>query len=73
MGISASDGLMSYPRHLLDVFNSSVEMHLEYSTAQADWTSERVSEVRYILTFDPAQKYYSKVIHRKEVTHSNGQ
>ena len=22
---------------------------------------------------DPAQKYYSKVIHRKEVTHSNGQ
>ena len=27
----------------------------------------------YILTFDPAQKYYSKVIHRKEVTHSNGQ
>ena len=21
----------------------------------------------------PAQKYYSKVIHRKEVTHSNGQ
>ena len=29
--------------------------------------------VCYILTFDPAQKYYSKVIHRKEVTHSNGQ
>ena len=27
----------------------------------------------YILTFDPAKKYYSKVIHRKEVTHSNGQ
>ena len=27
----------------------------------------------YILTFDPAQKYYSKVIHQKEVTHSNGQ
>ena len=27
----------------------------------------------YILTFDPAQKCYSKVIHRKEVTHSNGQ
>ena len=27
----------------------------------------------YILTFDLAQKYYSKVIHRKEVTHSNGQ
>ena len=27
----------------------------------------------YILTFNPAQKYYSKVIHRKEVTHSNGQ
>ena len=27
----------------------------------------------YILTFDPAQKYYSKVIHRKEMTHSNGQ
>ena len=26
-----------------------------------------------ILTFDPAQKYYSKVIHRKEVKHSNGQ
>ena len=25
----------------------------------------------YILTLDPAQKYYSKVIHRKEVTHSN--
>ena len=31
------------------------------------------SYVCYILTFDPAQKYYSKVIHRKEVTHSNGQ
>ena len=30
-------------------------------------------EICYILTFDPAQKYYSKVIHRKEVTHSNGQ
>ena len=27
----------------------------------------------YILTFDPAQKCYSKVIHRKELTHSNGQ
>ena len=27
----------------------------------------------YILTFDPAQKYYYKVIHRKQVTHSNGQ
>ena len=27
----------------------------------------------YILTFAPAQKCYSKVIHRKEVTHSNGQ
>ena len=27
----------------------------------------------YILTFDPAQKCYSKVIHQKEVTHSNGQ
>ena len=27
----------------------------------------------YILIFDPAQKYYSKVIHQKEVTHSNGQ
>ena len=27
----------------------------------------------YILTFDPAQKCNSKVIHRKEVTHSNGQ
>ena len=27
----------------------------------------------YILTLAPAQKYYSKVIHRKEVTHSNGQ
>ena len=26
----------------------------------------------YILTFDPAQKCYSKVMHRKEVTHSNG-
>ena len=27
----------------------------------------------YILTFDPAQKYYSKVMHWKEVTHFNGQ
>ena len=27
----------------------------------------------YILTLAPAQKCYSKVIHRKEVTHSNGQ
>ena len=26
-----------------------------------------------ILTFDPAQKCYSKVMHRKELTHSNGQ
>ena len=26
-----------------------------------------------ILTFDPAQKCYSNVMHRKEVTHSNGQ
>ena len=26
-----------------------------------------------ILTFDPAQKCYSKVMHRKEVTHSNSQ
>ena len=26
-----------------------------------------------IFTFDPAQKCYSKVMHRKEVTHSNGQ
>ena len=27
----------------------------------------------YILTLAPAQKYYSKVMHRKEVIHSNGQ
>ena len=27
----------------------------------------------YVLTFDPAQKCYSKVMHRKEVTHSNSQ
>ena len=27
----------------------------------------------YVLTFAPAQKCYSKVIHWKEVTHSNGQ
>ena len=28
----------------------------------------------YVLTFDPApKKCYSKVMHRKEVTHSNGQ
>ena len=27
----------------------------------------------YILTLAPAQKCYSKVIQRKEVTHSNGQ
>ena len=27
----------------------------------------------YILTLALAQKCYSKVIHRKEVTHSNGQ
>ena len=26
-----------------------------------------------VLTFDPAQKCYSKVMHRKEVTHSNAQ
>ena len=26
----------------------------------------------YILTFWPGQKYHSKVMHRKEVTHSNG-
>ena len=32
-----------------------------------------LGESCYILTFDPGQKYYSKVIHRKEVTHSNGQ
>ena len=25
-----------------------------------------------VLTFDPAQKCYSKVMHRKEVTQSNG-
>ena len=27
----------------------------------------------YILTFDPAQKCYSNVMHRKEVTHSKCQ
>ena len=27
----------------------------------------------YVLTFDPAPKCYSKMMHRKEVTHSNGQ
>ena len=31
------------------------------------------TSICYILTLAPAQKYYSKVIHRKEVTHSNGQ
>ena len=31
------------------------------------------SNICYILTLDPAQKCYSKVIHRKEVTRSNGQ
>ena len=36
------------------------------------WNKE-TKTLCYILTFDPAQKYYSKVIHRKEVTHSNGQ
>ena len=48
-------------------------------------TTQSVGAVEYIgvkfpqrvfvifLPFDPAQKCYSKVIHRKEVTHSNGQ
>ena len=35
--------------------------------------SHLFAQLCYILTFDPAQKYYSKVMHRKEVTHSNGQ
>ena len=34
---------------------------------------ESLEEVCNILTFDPAQKCYSKVMHWKEVTHSNGQ
>ena len=34
---------------------------------------EMVRDICNILTFAPAQKCYSKVIHRKEVTHSNGQ
>ena len=35
----------------------------------------KIRQIRhcYILTHAPAQKCYSKVIHRKEVTHSNGQ
>ena len=37
------------------------------------WTEYKKKCMCYILTFDPAQKYYSKVIHRKEVTHSKGQ
>ena len=57
-----------FPHYYLSVMiNFSDEM----------WLKGRVPFFRilkcYILTFDPAQKYYSKVIHRKEVTHSNGQ
>ena len=40
------------------------------------WTAcDRKSKISHcsVLTFDPAQKCYSKVMHRKEVTHSNGQ
>ena len=41
-----------------------------YSSSPSDETEDYKC---YILTFDPAQKCYSKVMHRKEVTHSNGQ
>ena len=38
-------------------------------------TSQSSQQQEEMLYFDPrlAQKCYSKVIHRKEVTHSNGQ
>ena len=37
------------------------------------WTPTHGRAKCYILTLAPAQKCYSKVIHRKEVTHSNDQ
>ena len=37
-----------------------------------DWEKLRERVRCYILTLAPAQKCYSKVIHQKEVTHSNG-
>ena len=40
---------------------------------KSDLTDFNILTLCYILTLAPAQKCYSKVIHRKEVTHSNGQ
>ena len=47
-----------WPIFMISGSNQQLQQQLEYC---------------YILTFDPAQKYISKVIHRKEVTHSSGQ
>ena len=39
VGVSSSNGLMSYPGHSLGVSYSSAEMQSEYSTAPADWVA----------------------------------
>ena len=61
----------------LNVHSIGTEFEWEEFTDQNHMTMNpqgfRTMHLCYILTFDPAQKYYSKVIHRKEVTHSNGQ
>ena len=54
--------------------NSNIKWGGFRSQLRASYVSSRTEELWcYILTFDLAQKYYSKVIHRKEVTNSNGQ
>ena len=74
---SPSDDLVSYLEHSLGVLTVCRDAIDVLNDSDASFFSFLhfipVLWICYILTFDPAQKYYSKVIHRKEVTHSNGQ
>ena len=71
VGIHRSTPLMSYRSY------GSQTWPLKWNAVSSKQRSHRYAiwmhYMCYILTLAPAQKCYSKVIHRKEVTHSNGQ
>ena len=79
-GASTADCWVSYPGHSLRESYLSAQMQSAYSTAPANWASPTMvampsSQTKLILLYFglwPGQKCHSKVMHRKEVTHSNG-
>ena len=60
-----------YPRFFSLVYRKRTSINVLCYFLCRNWVTNSASNC-YILTFRPGLKFHSKVMHRKEVTHSNG-